>query len=58
MKRILTFMFISIFALSFGIGFVACKKKAEEPAVTEEKKMEEAKPAEEKKMEEAKPMKK
>jgi hypothetical protein len=59
MKRILTLMFISIFALTFSIGFVSCKKKpAEEPAV-EEKKAEEAKPAaEEKKVEEAKPMKK
>jgi len=59
MKRILTFMFISIFALAFSVGFVSCKKKpAEEAEVKEEKKVEEAKPAEEKKMEEAKPVKK
>ncbi len=56
MKRILTFMFISVFAIAFSVGFTACKKKAaEETEVTEEKKADEAAPAGEEKKEEAKP---
>jgi hypothetical protein len=47
MKRIFSLIFISIFALAFSAGFVACKKaeKTDEPAV-EEQKAEEAAPAE------------
>lgn len=47
MKRIFTLIFISIFALAFSAGIVACKKaeKTEEPAV--EQPAEEAAPAEE-----------
>jgi len=57
MKRIFTFIFISIFAVAFSAGIMSCKKKpAEETEMTEQKegeaapaeKMEEAKPAEKK----------
>ncbi len=51
MKRILTFMFISIFAFAFSIGFFSCKKKAEEGEVSEQKTEEAAPAPEEKKME-------
>ncbi len=52
MKRIFTMIFISMFALAFSAGFVACKKDkpAEEPAVEQTEEAapaaEEAKPAE------------
>jgi hypothetical protein len=57
MKRILTFIFISVFAVAFSGSFMSCKKKpAEEQEMTEQK---EGQPGmEEKKMEETKPMEK
>lgn len=55
MKRFLTLVFISIFAIALSAGFVACKKdKPAEEATMEEPKAEEAAPAGEEKKEEKK----
>jgi hypothetical protein len=58
MKRILTFIFISIFAVAFSAGFMSCKKKAAEEQEMTEQKEGQGPATEEKKMEETKPMEK